>query len=196
MAILFFRRLPELEDPTSSGMLTALGELRGNPPSAAAWLALHPAGSAPPPSNPLADGSEARAAQAATPALLALLSESGALADTFYKNQRSELRAAIGELRNDIADMQKIADEELSIEESSRGLDIEAYGTLIKAEQEQLGDLYAQVLTSAEYKEGEVESLQDQYEALVERLRTWKLPPTPRKAQGTSWRLPTPTPTR
>ncbi len=130
-AILFFLKLPELEDPTSSGLLGALGELRGSPPSAAGWMALHPAATPAPPPNPLTDGSVARASRAAAPALAALLSDTGVLSRTFYETQRGELLAATNELRSDITEMQALAAGNLTPATSTRGLDVEAYDELI-----------------------------------------------------------------
>jgi hypothetical protein len=196
MAILFFQKLPRLEDPTSSGLLAALGKVRGTMPSAAAWMALHPAASAPVPAKPLADGSGARAAQAAAPALNALLSDSGVLTRALYETKRSELRAAIAELRNDIKDIQDLADGELSLEGSSRGMDLEAYDAFLKAEQEELRKLYARVLTSAQFDAAEATRLEAQYGALVERLATWTLPPTTSRAKASPFRFATPAPTR
>ena len=195
MVILFFLQLPELEDPTSSGLLTALGQLRGSTPSAAGWLSLHPAGAAPPPANPIADGSEARAAQASAPALDALLAQSGVLNEKVYATRRSELRAAIAELRNDITDMQELAAGRLKPADSARGIDVEAYNRLVTAEQAQLLDLYAEVVASARFDSGQVTSIETTYGALVDRLATWTLPPTTTRAPASPWRFENPAPT-
>jgi hypothetical protein len=196
MAILFFLRLPELEDPMSSGMLTALGELRGSPPSAAGWLALHPAATAPEAHNPLADDFGTRAAQAAAPALAALLSDTGVLDRTFYENRRGDLLAATNELRSDIGELRDLAAGKLTPAASTRGLDLEAYGALVKKEQEELRTLYARVLTFAQFDEAEVTLVQTHFGALVERLATWTLPPTTMKPQGSPFRFATPSSTR
>jgi hypothetical protein len=194
MVILFFRKLPTLADPTSTGMIAALGELRGSPPSVAGWLALHPEGTAPLPPNPLDDGSAARTARTAAPALAALLADSGVLNRTLYDTQLARLDGAVATLQNDIFEMQAIATGVLMPETSTRGIDVEEYAPIVKAEQEQLPEIYARALALAEFDHDETERLRKSYEALVYRLATWTLTPT-ETVQRTPWRFETPTPT-
>jgi hypothetical protein len=194
MVILFFLRLPELEDPTSSGLLASLGEIRGVQPSARAWLELNPPGTAPPPPNPFADGSAERAAQAAAPALAAAMADSGVLARPDFDRVLSKLLVAINELRSDMIEAQKLVGGQLTPAVSTRGLDAEDYAAVIQDEQDTLRELYADTLTAAQFDDDELGKVLAM-EPLVERYATWTLPPTTTKADGSRFQFQPPAPT-
>ncbi len=192
MVILFFARLPGIEDPTSSGLLNAMGELKGSPVSAQAWLELHPVAKGVLPPDLTAEGT-ASVAGSVAPALDALLRDSGVLKLPFYEAQRGRLQAAINELRADIAEMERLAAGELAPGATARGLDDEGYAAIVKAEKKALLDLYTEVYaTAVGFDPEEATRLEIAYLPIVERLSAWTLQRKPLTVPGSNFHFDEP----